>query len=240
MWLTGRKHARMKRVAILQSNYIPWKGYFDIINLVDEFVIFDGTQYTKRDWRNRNIIKTKDGLLWLTIPIEGKGRYNQTIKETRVADHKWALKHWETIRHSYSAAPIFKDFAVKLEEAYITVQELKFLSDINLIFIKKITEYLGVRTKISFSSDYILEGDRSEKALSICLQAGAGEYLTGPAAKTYLDVEIFRNNGIMVKWMDYSGYKVYPQLYSPFIHEVSIIDLLFNTGCNAVKYLNSF
>jgi len=208
--------------------------------MVDEFIVYDDVQYTKRDWRNRNIIKTRDGLKWLTIPVEVKGKYNQTIKETRVSNNKWASKHWETLRHTYSPAPFFNDYAARLEEMYIRARELELLSEINLLFMREIGEYLGIKTRISFSSDYKLEGERSHRAMNICLQADAGEYLTGPSAISYLDIAAFTRAGIKVKWMDYSGYKEYPQLYSPFVHEVSIVDLIFNTGSNSIKYLKSF
>jgi hypothetical protein len=85
--------ARSRKVAILQSNYIPWKGYFDLIHMVDEFVLFDTAQYTRRDWRNRNVIKTRNGLLWLTIPVAVKGRYLQTIQQTEVSEPSWKEHH---------------------------------------------------------------------------------------------------------------------------------------------------
>jgi hypothetical protein len=230
----------MKRIAILQSNYIPWKGYFDIINSVDEFVIYDDAQYTKRDWRNRNLIKTNNGIKWLTIPVEVKNKYKQAIKDTKIAGRGWANKHLKAIRINYARAEYFNEINDWLAIIYKKCEKEIFLSDINLIFIREITGYLGIKTKISFSSDYMLEGDRSGKAISICLQSGAGEYLTGPAAKSYLDIEAFGKAYINVKWMDYSGYKEYPQLFQPFIHEVSVIDLLFNTGKNSISYLKSF
>jgi WbqC-like protein family len=230
----------LKKIAILQSNYIPWKGYFDIMNRVDEFVIYDDAQYTKRDWRNRNLIKTIDGAKWLTIPVEVKDKYKQIIRETKVSGNNWTNKHLKIIKHNYSRAEHFTEITEWLIKLYMQCENEIFLSDINLLLIREIAGYLGIKTKISFSSDYILEGDRSGKAMNICVQAGAKEYLTGPAAKSYLDIEAFNKEGIEVTWMDYSGYKEYPQLYPPFIHEVSIIDVMFNTGIDSVNYLNSF
>ena len=113
-----------KKIAILQSNYIPWKGYFDIINLVDEFILFDDVQYTKRDWRNRNRIKTKQGLMWLTIPVMLKNRYFQKINETRISDTKWNRKHWSTISHNYSKAKYFKVYKEQFEELYLGCNEI--------------------------------------------------------------------------------------------------------------------
>ena len=103
-----------KRVAIVQSCYIPWKGYFDLINLVDEFILYDDRQYTRRDWRNRNRIKTPQGSQWLTIPVEVKGRFDQRIDETKISELDWAGKHWKTLEHNYRAAPHFEDYAETL------------------------------------------------------------------------------------------------------------------------------
>jgi hypothetical protein len=230
----------MKRIAILQSNYIPWKGYFDLINSVDEFVIYDDAQYTKRDWRNRNLIKTKDGCKWLTIPAEVKNKYKQTIRDTKVTDNKWTNKHLKILKYNYSKAKYYNEGIDWINNIYKQCENEVFLSDINLLLIKEITGFLGIKTKISFSSDFIIEGCSSDKIVSICVQTGAKEYLSGPSAKSYLDLHAFDKAGIKVKWMNYSGYKEYPQPYPPFIHEVSILDVILNTGTNSVNYLNSF
>ena len=115
----------MKKVAILQSNYIPWKGYFDIINLVDEFILYDDMQYTRRDWRNRNQIKTVDGVKWLTIPVDTKGKFFQKINETKVSDHKWAEAHWKAICLNYAKAPYFKTYEPLFEELYRKAGEME-------------------------------------------------------------------------------------------------------------------
>ena len=100
----------MKKLAIVQSNYIPWKGYFDMINMVDEFILYDDCQFTKRDWRNRNKIKTPNGSQWLTIPVDVKGKYQQKIKDTVVSDPEWSKKHWTAITHNYCKASFFDNF----------------------------------------------------------------------------------------------------------------------------------
>src|SRR5882757_9025960 len=105
-----------KKVAIVQSNYIPWRGYFDLINSVDEFILFDDMQYTRRDWRNRNRIKTANGIIWLTIPVVVKGRYSQSIQETEVSDSNWAAKHWKTLQQSYARAAHFKEYETLFED----------------------------------------------------------------------------------------------------------------------------
>lgn len=229
----------MKKVAILQSNYIPWKGYFDIINTVDDFVLYDDMQYTKRDWRNRNKIKTPNGLLWLSIPVEVKGKYFQKISETKISDANWSKDHWNIIKHNYAKAPFFNEYKDWVEVLYMECRE-ENLSKINYRFLTAFCELFGIKTTIKWSSEFELKGDKSEKLLNICLDAKAAVYYSGPAAKDYLDEALFNNNGVEVRWMDYSGYKEYPQLNPPFEHGVSIIDLLFNTGSNAKNYLKTF
>lgn len=228
----------MKKLAILQSNYIPWKGYFDMINMVDEFVLFDTAQYTKNDWRNRNKIYTSQGLNWLSIPAR-QVNLEQLISETLVTDKKWALKHWRTISQNYSKAKYFKEYASVFEEFYSNCTETH-LSQINYSLIKIINEILGIKTKITWSSDYELIDGQTEKLLGICQQAGAGIYLSGPAAKDYFDEDLAKEMDIKVEWMDYSGYPEYQQLHQPFEHGVSILDLIFNEGPNATKYMKSF
>jgi WbqC-like protein family len=227
-------------VAIVQSSYIPWKGYFDMINLVDEFVLLDEVQYTKRDWRNRNKIKTKDGELWLSVPVQVKGRYHQRIDETVIAEDGWADKHWRTISQAYAKAPHYGDYAERLEGLYARAGELERLSDVNRLFIEALSRLLGIDTKLSWSSDYQAGDGKSERLLDICLQAGADEYLSGPAAKSYLDEELFASQGVTVRWMDYDGYPEYQQPHPPFSHQVSVVDLLFSTGADAPRYMKSF
>lgn len=229
----------MKRVAILQSNYIPWKGYFDLINMVDEFVLYDDMQYTRRDWRNRNKIKTPNGPLWLTIPVEVKGKYFQKINETKVSDQRWVKKHWQTIQSNYSKAKYFKEYKDIFEELYLDCTE-EYLSQINYRFIIAINKIFGIETKIQWSSEFELIDGQTEKLLGICKQCNADIYLSGPAAKDYFDEGLAKEENISVEWMNYSGYEEYDQLFPPFEHGVSILDLIFNEGSNATKYMKSF
>ena len=228
-----------KKVAILQSNYIPWKGYFDLINLVDEFVLFDEMQYTRRDWRNRNLIKTRSGLKWLTIPVAVKGNYFQKIKDTRVSEPGWARHHWESIVHNYSKATHFAHYRELFESLYLGSQE-SFLSRINHAFLTAICQILGINTRISWSEEYTLVEGKTERLVSICKQAGATTYISGPAARDYIDETLFNNAGISLEYMDYSSYPEYRQLFPPFEHGVSVIDLILNEGPDAPKFMKSF
>lgn len=226
------------KVAILQSNYIPWKGYFDLINSVDEFIIYDEMQYTKNDWRNRNKIKTQAGLKWLTIPVR-QYSLGQRIDETLIADSSWNAKHWMTIRQFYSKAKWFGLYKEIFEELFLSTTSSN-LSEVNIKFIRSVCEILNIKTKISSSQSYRYQGDRNERLVSLVKAAGATKYLSGPAAKDYLDIALFEKENVEVQWMDYSGYLEYDQLFPPFEHGVSILDLVFNTGPDYKKYMKSF
>lgn len=225
-----------QKVMITQSNYIPWKGYFDAINKVDLMVLYDEMQYTRRDWRNRNKIKTPNGLKWLSIPVKVKGKYFQKINEMEVLDNSWASKHWKTIYHTYSKAPYFNEYADFFEALYKKAESLALLSEINLLFLSEISQLLSIDTKFVWSRDFDIRGDKSEKLLNVCLDLGASDYYTGPAAKGYMDVELFREKGVEVHWLDYSKYPPYPQLYGGFEHGVTILDTLFMVGADAPSY----
>jgi hypothetical protein len=182
-------------VAIVQSNYIPWKGYFDLINLVDEFILFDDRQFTRRDWRNRNVIKTAHGLHWLTIPVRVKGRYEQRIDETMISERDWADKHWKAIAHAYASSPFFDSYKDVIGGLYMRSDEER-LSDVNRRFLDAICDLLGIRTQLSWSTDYPTTGDRTERLVNLCRLAGAQEYLSGPAARAYIDEAQFQAAGI--------------------------------------------
>ena len=227
-----------KQIAIVQSSYIPWKGYFDLIRSVDEFVLYDDAQFTRRDWRNRNRIKTADGLKWLTVPVEMKGKYGQAIKDTRISDPSWGEKHWKSLVHAYSKAQCFSQCAARIEEVYQDASD-EALSQINYRFLTAICGILGIDTKITWSMDYAATGRKSERVLDICRQAGASEYLSGPSARAYLDESLFEEAGIDVIWMEYDGYPEYDQLHPPFEHHVTALDLIFHTGTKAPDHMLS-
>ncbi|OUJ75350.1 WbqC family protein [Hymenobacter crusticola] len=230
-----------KKVAILQSNYIPWKGYFDIIGAVDEFIFYDEVQYTRRDWRNRNYIKTAQGLAWLTIPVVQQERESQRIDDTIVSDRNWAVKHWRTLAQTYARAANFHVYKAQFEELYTSLSTV-YLSEINVAFIRAICQVLDIRTKLSWSTDYSLPAglNKTERLVRLVQAAGGTEYLTGPAAHNYLDTRQFAEANIALHWMNYENYPTYRQLHSPpFEHGVSIVDLLFNEGSQAAAFLKT-
>ena len=225
-----------KRVAIVQSSYIPWKGYFDLIRAADEFILLDDVQFTKRDWRSRNRIKTKDGLLWLSIPVHTKGRYEQRILDTTISDPSWARTHWQTIRSAYARAPHFDTYAPVFEQLYRTPTSDR-LSLVNHALIVAACSALAISTPITWSEAYHPRDGRNERLIDLCVKSGATEYLSGPAARGYLDERAFNDAGITVRFADYDGYPQYPQLHGPFEHAVSVLDLLFCTGPRALDYM---
>jgi hypothetical protein len=224
-----------KTVAILQSNYVPWKGYFDLMRLVDEFIIYDEVQYTRRDWRNRNRFKTPEGTRWLTIPVQVKGRYAQRIDETLVSDPRWGERHWSALRNWYGTTPFFDHYRSSLEEVYCDGHE-EHLSQVNRRLLALVAGLLGIGTPMRQSTEYSSRGVKTERLLSICEEAGASVYVSGPAARAYLDESMFAEAGITVRWMTYGPYPEYDQPYPPFEHHVSILDLLFSVGPEASNY----
>jgi hypothetical protein len=225
---------KTKKVAILQSNYIPWKGYFDIIAAVDEFILYDDMQFTKNDWRNRNQIKTPKGVQWISIPV---GQcIDRRIRDVELPDNKWRVKHWKTLENNYRRAPHFEEVASIFKPLYLDFA-FSHLSQLNRCFIEAVCDYLGIKTAISNSWDYSVHEGKTERLVDLCLQSGASEYISGPAARDYIEDKLFAEQGIKLTWFDYSGYPEYPQLWGEFVHGVSILDLLFNCGKSSPDYM---
>lgn len=227
-----------KKVAILQPNYIPWKGYFDLINLVDVFIFLDDVQYTKRDWRNRNRLKTSEGVHWLSIPIRQVSQ-NQLIKDSQVISKQWTYKHWQTWQTYYSKAPFFQQYQALLEALYLNCS-YKFLCDINYHFIEAINQILNIQTPLLWSSDYESPQDKNERLIHLIQWQNGTEYISGPAAKSYLNEDLFAQSNIKVTWMDYQDYPIYQQCHPPFRHDVSVLDLILNEGSRATQFMKSF
>lgn len=206
-----------------------------MVAAMDEFILYDDMQYTRRDWRNRNKIKTPQGLQWLTVPVKIKGKYHQTIRETEIDGIGWAETHWKTISQNYHRTPHFEEIAVLFKPIY--QRQHTHLSALNRELIEAVCSYLGITTKISNSWDYQLIEGKTERLTNLCLQAGGAEYISGPAAKDYIDESIFNEHGIKLSWFDYAGYPEYTQLWGDFTHGVTILDLLFNEGPNAHNFM---
>jgi len=225
-----------KRVAIVQSNYVPWKGYFDLMSQADEMILLDDVQYTRRDWRNRNRIKTREGIRWMTVPVRVRGRYTQRVDETEISDPSWAERHWATLRNSYARAPCFSEVAESIEHLYAGCAS-PLLTEVNEHLLRGLNDLLHVSTPISRSVNVPLVTNPTERLVRLCRGAGATEYLTGPSSWAYLRQELFTRAGISVATMTYGDYPGYPQLHGPFEDRVSVLDVLFHTGRDAHLYI---
>ena len=223
------------RVAINQSNYLPWKGYFDLIHEVDLFVFYDDVQYTTRDWRNRNVIKTPQGNKWLTVPV-GADR-NRLISEVAITDRDWPAVHWRRLLQAYGKAPHFGPYKAFFQEIYLG-RTWDSLSQLNQFLIKHIArEFLGIATKFTDSGPLKLTSRKQDRIFDVLAAVGADVYVSGPAAKAYLEPARFAASGITLEWKDYAGYPGYGQFFPPFEHAVTILDLLFHVGSEAPDYI---
>jgi hypothetical protein len=223
------------KVAIIQSNFLPWRGYFDFIREVDLFILHDDLQYTKGDWRNRNKIKTPRGAEWITVPVHYR-QTSQLIEETSVDNSKpWARGMLNRIRDSYRKAPHFEPYFSELSE--LLLEPAGSISDLNLRLIHWVCSHLEIKTPIHFSRQYNPQGAKTERLIGILKQPGATTYLSGPAAQAYLEPELFEQNDICLEYKVYD-YREYEQLYPPFEPAVSVIDLLFMVGKDAKTYLD--
>jgi len=225
----------MNKVAVLQSNYIPWKGYFDIINDVDTFIFYDDVQYTKNDWRNRNKVKSATGAQWLTIPVNNSN--DSLICEVLLPNSNWNVKHFKTISALYSKAPYFKRYKDFLEHVYLE-QNWRSLSELNQYLIQCISKnILGVSTTFKDSREFKSEGQKLDRLLDLLHKSETDLYVSGPAAKDYIDNARFEEEGIKLVYKDYNHYPEYNQFHPPFDHYVTIFDLLFHTGPDASYYI---
>lgn len=224
----------MKTVAIIQSNYIPWKGYFDIIHDADLFIFHDCVQFTKQDWRTRNKIKMLDGAHWLSVPV--RAAKDSRICDVTLAGDDWAAKHLRTLHHCYGRTPHWRALEPFLAEIY--GRSWASLSELNQTVIGRIArDWLGIETELVDSRPYAATGAKTDRVLDLLVKAGATRYVSGPAARDYLDAARFVEAGIELVYKDYAGYPEYPQPHPPFDHFVTILDLLACVGRDAPRYI---
>lgn len=224
-----------RRVAIVQSSYIPWRGYFSLIAACDTFIFLDSVQFTKRDWRSRNRLRTANANVWLSIPLIQRGFYLAAIDEMTVSDPLWADAHWRRIEDAYRKAPAFQEAAPVIKEAYASVADLDRLSAINIALVRSLCAALAIDTGLMrdtelFPRTDLVAMDATDRLVELCRASRASHYLSGPAARSYLDEERFRAAGIQIEWADYSGLRPYPQLHGGFDPQVSIVDTVLNLG----------
>ena len=215
-------------VVILQPGYLPWLGFFDQMRRADVFVYYDDVQYDTHGWRNRNRIKTQSGPLWLSVPVRHSGLSKPRILDVTIdARTNWAKKHVASIRQAYAAAPFAQQYITALEA--VLMQSWERLIDLNLAVVGLLAEWLAARPRIELASALGIGGTQTERLVNICRHFGATRYLTGSAARTYLDVALFEGNGIAVEWQDFA-HPVYPQLHGEFVPYLSALDLILNCG----------
>lgn len=223
-------------IGILQPGYLPWLGFFEQMYKSDVFVIYDDVQYDKEGWRNRNRIKSANGVQWLSVPVQFKLSKAQLITEIRI-DNKvnWRKKHLASIRQNYMKSLYFKDYIGFFEEAY--AREWEYLIDLDLFFIVGLAKFLGMGDKIiNRSSAVAVQGDRIGRLINLCKYFGTDTFYEGYSGKNYIDEEIFLAQGIKVEYQNYQ-HPVYRQLYGEFVPFLSIIDLLFNHGSKSLAIL---
>jgi hypothetical protein len=233
----------LKRVTLLQSNYLPWRGYFDFMAKSDEFIVYDSCQYTVNDWRNRNQVKMLDGVRWITVPVITKGRFGQRIVDAEVVDHKWAKTHLGTLTTSVSKAAFGKPVLDLLGDCYARAGKSRWLHEINVSFLETIHSYLGFECRLTDDSEYGLESiadlSPSAKVAELVRRAGGDRYLTGPRGLDYLEPADFTAREIAIEVLDYSTLAPYPQLYGEFVDHLSVIDLLANVGAESASHLTA-
>jgi hypothetical protein len=226
------------KCVILQPSYIPWRGYFDQINRADVFVFYDDVQYDKHGWRNRNQIKTGQGRQWLTIPVHSQGVVEKSIpiKQVEIDWSKpWNQSHWKALTMAYGRAPFFRDYTGLLEPFY--QRRDAYLADLTIELTIALARELGIKhTRFLRASELAVSGQKTNRLIQILVQLGATDYISGPSAKDYIEANQFESAGISLEYMDYN-YPEYPQLHPPFDPNLSILDLLFMTGADAMRYI---
>jgi WbqC-like protein family len=222
-------------VVVLQPSYLPWLGYFAQMHRSDVFVLYDDVQYDKHSWRNRNRIKTAQGMQWLTVPVRTKGCSYPTIREVEIDNATdWRRKHLLTLRQSYARAAYFDETMGVLQPLY--ERDWTRLLDLNVAFLSALAEVLGLRREICFASELDVPGDRVQRLIDICKRLAANCFYEGAAGRDYIDDALFRAAGVDIEYQDYQ-HPVYPQLHGEFVPHLSVVDLLFNCGPRSLEIL---
>ncbi len=223
------------RVAIVQPNYIPWRGYFDFISQVDLFIFYDDVQYTKQDWRNRNQLRAKNGdLIWLSVPVNAK--MSSLIMDVEIDyTQNWTHKQLSFIEQNYGSAPFFKQYYEPFRD--LLLSKIPLLSDLDIALSKMICDWLGIKTAFVKASDLACSGAKDQRLIDLMQKVGGDHYLSGPAARSYIQPSMWEKAGLCFSYIEYPNYPAYAQIAEPFEPRVSIMDLLFMTGPEAPKYI---
>jgi WbqC-like protein family len=223
-------------LVVLQPGYLPWLGYFDLLTKADVFVHYDDVQFDKHGWRNRNRVKGPKGSIWLTVPVLHRGRTGQSILDVEIDDRQdWRRKHLSTISQLYARAPFIDALLPRLRD--IIKRPWHRLVDLDLALIDWLAAEIGIRTPRHRTSGLDIGGDRNERLVNLCHCFGATRYLSGEAARDYLDEARFAAAGIEVVWHNYS-HPTYAQQHGEFVPYLSVLDLLLNVGEKSLSVLS--
>lgn len=219
----------MTRVAIMQPTYLPWSGYFGLMQSVDVFVLLDSVQFGRRSWQQRNRIKTASGAQWLSVPVLSKGKREQLICQVEVDKGSgFAASHRRSIEMSYAKTPCFTQCADRILPFLDNGSTL--LADLNISVILELKAELGITTRLLRSSELHCSGAKADLLASLCRQIGATTYVSPPGSKEYLDEsDAFESAGVQVQYFEFKHPK-YQQPFGEFLPYMSIIDMLFNCG----------
>lgn len=218
-----------------QPVYLPWLGLFHKMALSDVYVFFDDVQYQVKDWNNRNLIKTPQGPLWLTVPVLSKGYRSKNIREIEINNQEpWQRKHWKTLQVNYGRSPYFDQYAHFFQDVYS--QSWRTLVELNEHMLRWFLETLGIHVKFLKASELGFQGSKSELVLDMCRRLRADLYIFGAQGKDYANVDDFLRAGIRVLFQEYR-HPVYPQGPGPFLSHLSVVDLLFHCGPESLRIL---
>lgn len=234
------------KIGALQTAYLPWLGFFDQIYRCDLFIIYDDLQYTRKDWRNRNRIKTSQGPMWLTVPVVAESAHKKRICDIEIApDMRWAARHWKALKTNYARAPFFSRHSHFFHDLYAS--QWKYLAPLNREIIDYCLNQLKIRTEVLYSSESCIEQDylrqcggktdATERIVFICNRFGAKSFLEGPSGKQYLKENVLEDAGIILQYHHYPHLR-YRQRFGKFIPCLSIVDLLYNYGDESLAILN--
>lgn len=226
------------KAAIMQPTYLPWMGYFALMDQVDEFVFLDSVQFTRRSWQQRNRIKSPQGEHCLTIPVFKKGLRDQLIKDVVIdKSSDYARDHMMTIKLSYAQAPYFKEYHQEIFSIFERGHER--LADLTIDLIVRLKDVLGIKTKCLKSSDLNIDGKKDGLLSDICLHLKVDHYVSPVGSKVYLlDSPEFTDKHIQVSYNEYQ-HPEYHQLFGSFLPYMSVIDLLFNEGPKSLEIIRS-
>lgn len=226
----------MTRVAIMQPTYLPWIGYFGMIDQVDIFIIFDSVQFSKRSWQQRNQIKTASGPIWLTVPVASKGKHGQLINKVEIdIIRNYHTAHIASLKNNYSKAPYFSEYSPEL--FFLLEKRHMLISELTTELIVWFCKMLGIKTKIKYSGQMENTGTKADLLAMLCEQVDATEYFSAQGSREYLeDSDAFDKRSIPIKYNEYD-HPEYPQLFGKFVPYMSIIDLLFNVGPESLSVI---